>query len=126
MSEPDRGHHDIGGDPAGPVPRTEHVLAPWEKEVDAILNVLRGKGLMSADKLRLGIEQLPPGDYRRLSYYERWLASVAWTMFIAGEPMKAATNRFAGLRYRICGRSTCWSTPRFRTATRSPIVIASI
>jgi hypothetical protein len=80
MSEPDRGHHDIGGDPAGPVPRAEHVLAPWEKEVDAILNVLRGKGLMSADKLRLGIEQLPPEDYRRLSYYERWLASVAWTM----------------------------------------------
>lgn len=80
MGDPDRGHHDIGGDPAGPVPRGEHVLAPWEKEVDAIRHVLGQKGLMSADKLRLGIEQLPAEDYRRLSYYERWLASIAWTM----------------------------------------------
>ncbi|GIX11084.1 nitrile hydratase [Elioraea sp.] len=80
MSETDRGHHDIGGDPAGPVPRAEHALAPWEKEVDAIRTVLGRKGLMSADKLRLGIEQLPAEDYHRLSYYERWLASIAWTM----------------------------------------------
>jgi nitrile hydratase len=48
--------------------------------VDAIRYVLGQKGLMSADKLRLGIEQMPAEDYRRLSYYERWLASIAWTM----------------------------------------------
>lgn len=80
MGEDDRGPHDIGGDPAGPVPRRERALAPWEKEVDAIRTVLGRKGLMSADTLRLGIERLPAEDYRSLGYYERWLASIAWTM----------------------------------------------
>jgi hypothetical protein len=76
--------HDMGGDPdhlwSGPVPRTEHVLAPWEKEVDAIRNLLGQKGLMTADELRLGIESLSGEDYARLTYYERWLASIVVTM----------------------------------------------
>lgn len=79
-----RGMHDMGGDPdhlwSGPVPREEHVLAPWEKEVDAIRNLLGAKGLMTADELRLGIESLSGEDYARLAYYERWLASIVATM----------------------------------------------
>jgi hypothetical protein len=79
-----RGMHDMGGDPdhlwSGPVPREEHVLAPWEKEVDAIRNLLGQKGLMTADELRLGIERLSGEEYARLAYYERWLASIVSTM----------------------------------------------
>jgi nitrile hydratase len=83
-----RGMHDMGGDPdhlwSGPVPRGEHILAPWEKEVDAIRTLLGQKGLMTADELRLGIESLPGEDYARLSYYERWFRSIVHTMELKG------------------------------------------
>ena len=39
-----RRHHDMGGEPAGPIDRHEHDLAPWEKRVDAILRLLLAKG----------------------------------------------------------------------------------
>ena len=45
--------------------------------------------------------------------------------FIAGEPMKPATNLLAGLLYRFKGVSTCIILPKFRTQILSPIVIAS-
>ena len=45
--------------------------------------------------------------------------------FIAGEPMKPATNTLAGRSYSARGVSTCCKTPSFKTATRSPMVIAS-
>jgi hypothetical protein len=40
--------------------------------------------------------------------------------------MNAATNRLAGRSYNTCGASTCSSRPSRITATRSPIVIASV
>ena len=30
---------------------------------------------MNVDELRRGIESMPPDDYERASYYERWLYS---------------------------------------------------
>ena len=35
-----RGHHDMGGEPAGPVENTKHDYAPWEKRVDALMVLL--------------------------------------------------------------------------------------
>ncbi len=81
MTEPTkRGVHDLGGLPAGPVPRAEHELAFWEKRVDAMLQLLARKRLMTVDELRRGIESLPAEDYDRMSYYERWIASIARIM----------------------------------------------
>ena len=37
--DPRRAHHDMGGLPAGPVERSEHDYALWEKRVDAMLIV---------------------------------------------------------------------------------------
>ncbi len=76
-----RRHHDLGGQPAGPVDHDRdgadaHDYAPWEKKVDAIVRVLAAKGVISVDELRRGIEELGPGRYDELSYYERWIASV--------------------------------------------------
>ena len=51
---------------------------------------------------------------------------VASTMFMAGDPMNPATKMFRGWSYRVWGGSTCWSMPFFITATRSPMVMASI
>jgi hypothetical protein len=33
--------------------------------------------LMTVDELRRGIEDLGPGAYDELSYYERWISSIA-------------------------------------------------
>ena len=52
-------------------------------------------------------------------------ATWPWMRFMAGEPMKPATNRLAGVSYSASGESTCCRTPSFMTATRSPIVMAS-
>ncbi len=71
-----RRHHDMGGLPAGPVERTEHDHAPWEKKVDAILRLLVAKKVMTLDELRRGIEELGPGAYDELSYFERWIRSI--------------------------------------------------
>jgi hypothetical protein len=81
-----RGHHDMGGEPAGPVQPTEHDYAPWEKRVDAML-VLLGtpeRQLMRTDELRRNIEALGPQAYDRMSYYERWIASIAATLLQRG------------------------------------------
>jgi hypothetical protein len=73
-----RRHHDMGGLPAGPVERAEHEYAPWEKRVDAILRLLADskRRLITTDELRRGIEDLGPGAYDEMSYYERWIASI--------------------------------------------------
>jgi hypothetical protein len=81
---PHRGVHDLGGLAAGAVPREEHELAFWEKRVDATMQLLVRKGLMTVDELRRGIESLPPEDYARLSYYERWADSIARLMIERG------------------------------------------
>ena len=73
-----RGVHDLGGLPAGPDDRAEHEYLLWEKQVDAILRLLIvEKKLMRVDELRRGIESLDGNAYRDLSYYERWIASIA-------------------------------------------------
>ena len=71
-----RRHHDMGGQPAGPVVAEEHDYAPWEKRVDAIVRLLTARRVITTDELRRGIEGLGPGAYDELSYYQRWIASV--------------------------------------------------
>ncbi|MCB2054313.1 MAG: nitrile hydratase subunit beta [Geminicoccaceae bacterium] len=71
-----RRHHDMGGLDAGPIDRHEHDHAPWEKQTDAIMRLLVAKGVMTVDELRRGIEELGPGAYDAMSYYERWISSI--------------------------------------------------
>ena len=73
-----RRHHDMGGLEAGPVEIADHDHAPWEKQVNAMLRLLADpkRGVMTVDELRRGIEDLGPGAYDELSYYERWIASI--------------------------------------------------
>ena len=73
-----RRHHDMGGQDAGPVDRAEHNHAPWEKRVDAIMRLVgdEKRQLLRVDELRRGIEELGPGVYDELNYYERWISSI--------------------------------------------------
>jgi nitrile hydratase subunit beta len=79
-----RGYHDIGGLNAGPVDQSQHDYALWEKRVDAMLVLLSAKKLITTDELRLGIETLGADAYERLSYYERWIASIARALVARG------------------------------------------
>jgi hypothetical protein len=81
-----RGHHDMGGLPAGRVEPTEHDYALWEKRVDALMQLLSApeRWLLRVDELRRNIEALPPDAYDRMSYYERWMASICSTLLQRG------------------------------------------
>lgn len=82
-----RSPHDIGGVSAFlclPVDTGPHELTPFDKEVDALRQILGAKGVMSVDELRRGIEALPEEEYFRLSYYQRWLRSIAATLLGKG------------------------------------------
>ena len=79
-----RGYHDLGGLADGAIDRSEHDYAPWEKRVHAILLLLTEKGVMTVDELRHGIETLGADHYDRLTYYERWIASIANTLIDRG------------------------------------------
>jgi nitrile hydratase len=73
----ERAVHDRGGVLTDePIDRTEHELADWELLTDALAGALGRAGVMNVDEMRRGIESMPPGEYERASYYERWLFSM--------------------------------------------------
>jgi nitrile hydratase subunit beta len=82
-----RAHHDLGGVAkfmCEQVDKEPHVLTDFDKEVDALRQVLSAKGLMTVDELRRGIEAIPETEYHRLSYYQRWIRSIADTLLRNG------------------------------------------
>lgn len=83
-----RGHHDMGGLPAGKVEPTEHDYEEWERRVDALMMFCSGvKGkrrLLTVDELRKNIEALPPEAYDRLAYYEKWITSLTQSLIQRG------------------------------------------
>jgi hypothetical protein len=77
--------HDLGGLPAGPVDRDEHDLTYWERRIEAMITLCFAKGVLKdVAQLRRGIENLGPDAYEKLSYYERWAASMAVLLKNAG------------------------------------------
>jgi Nitrile hydratase beta subunit len=73
----EHGVHDRGGLRTDePIDRSEHALEDWEVLTDALAGALARRGLVNVDELRRGIESMPPEDYERASYYERWLFSL--------------------------------------------------
>ena len=84
----ERSHHDMGGQPAGKVKRSEHAYDDWELRVDAMMMLLTGvvgmNKRMTVDELRKNIESLPPADYDKMGYYDRWVISLTQTMIQRG------------------------------------------
>jgi len=82
------GVHDMGGMHGfGPVQpeQTEPVFHhPWEGRVYAMRRALGRLGRWNIDSGRLSIEQIPPAEYLRMSYYERWFASVRYLAVARG------------------------------------------
>ena len=82
-----RAHHDLGGVSkfmCDAVDTEPHALTEFDKEVDAIRQILGMKGVMTVDELRRGIEALPEEEYLRLTYYRRWIRSITATLIRKG------------------------------------------
>jgi hypothetical protein len=74
-----RAMHDMGGVSrymCEAIDTEPHELTAFDREVDAIRQILGAKSVMSVDELRRGIEALPEADYLRLNYYQRWLFAI--------------------------------------------------
>lgn len=64
-----KGPHDIGGEPAGPVDTTDHGMKFWEKQANALRSTLTRIGIVKTDELRRAAESL--GErYAKLAYFE--------------------------------------------------------
>jgi hypothetical protein len=74
-----RGPHDMGGLPAGPIDREPHDMTFWEKQIDAMSQLLGRSecGVLHAGENRRSIESLGDDVYRKLNYYERWTAGIS-------------------------------------------------
>ena len=71
--------HDLGGSShAGTIDFTPHMLNDFERNVDALVNLLARAdiNIVCPDERRRGIESLPSSLYASLTYYQRWLMGV--------------------------------------------------
>ena len=65
-----------GACPPAPSSATSMTRAHAERRVDALMALLRARGLFNVDEMRRTIESLPPEIYERHDYYERWLYTI--------------------------------------------------
>ena len=67
------------------------------EEVDALRAVLGMKRVMTVDELRRGVEAIPETEYHRLTYYRRWIRSIADNLLTKGviteTELRAALDR---------------------------------
>jgi hypothetical protein len=86
--------HDMGGQPGGPIQRAEHEPEPWQNIVTAIMYLLRDQcHLVRTDEMRRMIEDMPPDDYRRLEYFEKWAVGVSGLVVEKGLMTRAEIER---------------------------------
>lgn len=76
------GYHDIGGLPAGPIPKVELPFQHWEKQAEAIRNLLgdSARKMVSLDEIRLGFESFGLDKYQQYSFYRRRLEAMIDTL----------------------------------------------
>ena len=64
---------DIGGSPAGEVPRQDVPQLFWEKHMIAMFNVLWSKGVFNLDEFRRAVEAMSSDAYHQSTFYGRRL-----------------------------------------------------
>ncbi len=82
-----RAMHDMGGVSkfmCDPVDTEPHALTDFDREVDAIRQLLGMRKVMSVDEMRRAIEAIPEEQYLRMSYYQRWMRSITENMLASG------------------------------------------
>ncbi len=76
------GYHDIGGQQAGLISRVELPFQHWEKQSEAIRNLLGDstRRVVSLDEIRLGFESFGLDKYQAYSFYRRRLEAMLDTL----------------------------------------------
>jgi hypothetical protein len=99
------GPNDIGGLPGGPIDRTTHEEAPWEKLIVA-LRLVFGRGddaLVNLHEQRRAVEELGD-DYNRLAYFERMTQGSANVLYEKGVlTREEVRSRMDQIRARSAG-----------------------
>lgn len=69
---------DIGGQPAGAVPREEKPPVFWQRQMIATFNLLRDpkRRIANLDEMRRTVEEFAPETYDGLGFYERRLEGI--------------------------------------------------
>jgi len=92
------GVHDMGGmQDMGPIQyeKNEPVFHQrWEGRVFALTRAMRAWNKWNIDASRYSIELIPPAEYLRMSYYEKWLAGLVRLLVKTG--MVTATEIESG------------------------------
>lgn len=82
------GVHDMGGmhgfGPVLPEANEPVFHAPWEGRVRGMVQLMGAWRLWNIDASRHSIERLPPVDYLRLSYFEKWLDALILRLLAKG------------------------------------------
>ncbi|HYC48712.1 MAG TPA: hypothetical protein VED01_24815 [Burkholderiales bacterium] len=79
-----RAYHDLGGTPAGEIPKDDHELELWEKRIEALLVLLTRKKILRIDENRRGLESLGADAYFAASYAERRMLSISNNLILKG------------------------------------------
>jgi nitrile hydratase beta subunit len=122
------GIHDMGGMHGfGPIPReaNEPVFhAGWERRMFAIALATFARRIFNVDEFRRAIEQIPPADYLRSSYYERWMRAFIALLqeknIASAEEIESASRQALG-----GGAAGPLSAPRTTAATPSAAIGAA-
>ncbi len=122
------GVHDLGGMHGfGPVVHEMNeplFHAAWEARVWAMVQSIRQQGYYTIDASRFGIESIPPAEYLRSTYYERWLASLEFNLKIEGlltcDELEAAVEYFHQHPEAPLAESAIASPPAPRKQPTSP------
>ena len=110
------GIHDIGGmHGMGPIQneKDEPVFhEPWEARTYALTRALRFGDTWTIDAARHALEQIPPADYLRMSYYEKWFFRLA----------KRVVDRQLVTGYEIETGKPAYGAARFKPALTADMV----
>jgi hypothetical protein len=105
-----RGYHDIGGDESGEIPKTELPWQHWEKQSEAVRNLLGDstRRVLSLDELRLGFESFGIEKYTKYSFYRRRLEAMIDTLEKKGLFTRGEIEReLADIRARWVNPDLC-------------------
>jgi len=98
------GVHDMGGmhgmGPIMPEPNEPVFHERWEGRVYALFRATAALGKWNIDASRHSIERLPPADYLRMSYYEKWLAGLVTRLEESGLVTRAEVEAAGRRRIR--------------------------
>ena len=93
----DRLISDLGGKPAGDIPRDERRQLFWEKQLIAVVNLLSAKLDITLDEFRRAVEEMASDDYAKSYLYGRrldgWLRLLIERGTIDAEEHRARTQR---------------------------------